>query len=151
MPAGYGLLDPSEGVGLLPWTTVAQALTESRNYWLATTRPDGRPHCVPVWGVWADGALYFGSDPRSRKGRNLQADPRVCVHLESGDDVVIVEGVVQEVSGDELASPSRAYAAKYELPGGLGSAALMVRPHVAFAWREKDFPGSATRWRFTPS
>ncbi len=30
------------------------------NYWICTTRPDGRPHSIPVWGFWLDGGLYFG-------------------------------------------------------------------------------------------
>jgi hypothetical protein len=46
---------------------------------------------------------------------------------------------------------SERYAAKYDLPEGLGVAsALALRPSLALAWREQDFPGSATRWRFAP-
>jgi hypothetical protein len=149
MPPGYGLLGPCEGEGLLPWTAVEQQLSKARNYWIATTRPDGRPHCVPVWGVWAGGALYFGSDSASRKSRNLQGNPHAVVHLESGDEVVILEGIVKQASDpDAVAEASTRYAAKYDLPEGLGGSALMFRPSVAFAWRERDFPGSATRWRF---
>lgn len=149
MPDGYGLLDPTEGEGLLPWSEAEAQLTEARSYWIATTRPDGRPHCVPVWGVWTNGAFYFGTDGASRKGRNLQTNPHAVVHLESGDEAVILEGIVEQVNDrDVMAQACARYAAKYDLPEGLGDSALMLRPRTAFAWRERDFPGSATRWRF---
>lgn len=69
----------------------------ARNYWVVTTRSDGKPHSVPVWSIWLDETFYFGTDRRSRKGRNLATNPGLVVHLESGDDVVILEGVAEEV------------------------------------------------------
>ena len=92
MAPSYGL--SSEPEGMLPWGWAVEQLVASRNYWVCTTRPDGRPHAAPVWGLWADDALYFGTDPASRKGRNLAENPELVVHLESGDDVVILEGRV---------------------------------------------------------
>lgn len=148
LPAGYGLADLSEGSGLLPWSVVEEQLVAARNYWVATTRPDGRPHCVPVWGVWVEGAFYFGTDDATRTGRNLHANPSVVVHLESGDDVVILEGVAERVSGEQLAAVSAASAAKYGMPEDGGESALRLRPQLALAWQIGDFPGSATRWRF---
>jgi hypothetical protein len=93
--------------------------------------------------VWADGAVYFGTNPRSQKGRNLARDPRVVVHLESGDEVVILHG---EVERSELEEPiADAYEAKYDYrPPGL----LRVRPRRALAWLETDFPTTATRFDF---
>jgi hypothetical protein len=149
MPDGYGLLDPTDGAGLLSWSEIEARLIRARNYWIATTRPDGRPHCAPVWGIWMNGAFYFGTDGASRKGRNLRANPHAVVHLESGDEAVIVEGIVEQVRNpDVMTQVSTRYAAKYDLPEGLGDSALMLRPRAAFAWFERDFPGSATRWRF---
>ena len=87
---GYGI--PSDPAGMLSWDRVEGHLTEARNYWVATVRPDGRPHVTPVWGLWVGEAFYFGAEPGSRKARNLVENPNVVVHLESGDDVVIVEG-----------------------------------------------------------
>ena len=87
--------------------------------------------------------------PRSRKGRNLARDPRVVVHLESGDEVVIVEGEVERVRLEPGAAD--AYEAKYafrpdpESPEGLWYA---VRPTVAYAWLESDYPRTATRFAF---
>jgi hypothetical protein len=71
---GYGISDDAEG--MLPWSWAVERLTAGRNYWVATTSPDGRPHAMPVWGVWLDDGLWFGTSGRSRKGRNLARDPR---------------------------------------------------------------------------
>src|ERR687885_452744 len=73
---GYGIVGPTEGSGLLPWSWAEQRLVASRNYWLASGRPDGRPHVMPVWGVWHQRSLWFSSSRGSRKARNLAADPR---------------------------------------------------------------------------
>lgn len=74
------------------------------------------------------------------------------MHLESGDDVVILEGALVKVTdADELTRFADAYDAKYEFrpdvtdPAG---AYYRLKARVAFAWREKDFPTSATRWVF---
>src|SRR3972149_4391760 len=75
-----------------PWSRAARLLESARNYWVCTTRPDGRPHAVPVWGIWLDGTFYFSTGRQSRKARNLAANPHVAVHLESGSEAVIVEG-----------------------------------------------------------
>ncbi len=49
MPEGYGVPDSSDG--LLDWSDVEARLLAAPQYWMATTRPDGRPHVVPRWGV----------------------------------------------------------------------------------------------------
>jgi len=70
---------------LNPWMkrSVRGRPARSRNYWICTSRPDGRPHSMPVWGFWTDGALYFGTERSSRKGKNLAHNYAVSVHLES--------------------------------------------------------------------
>ncbi len=45
---GYGLLDAAQGTGLLPWSWAVERLERSHDYWMATLRPDGRPHAVPI-------------------------------------------------------------------------------------------------------
>lgn len=91
-----------------------------------------------MWGVWLDDMLCFGTDRFSRKARNLAVNPALTVHLESGDDAVILEGVAEEMTDPALlARFAEAYEAKYRW-----------RPDVAFAWRESDFPHTATRWDF---
>ena len=52
----------------------------------------------------------------TRRARNLAANPAVVVHLESGDDVVILEGEAREVGKPERALAERlsaAFTAKY--------------------------------------
>ena len=92
MPAGYGVGDPQYGFEPVQWTWVVERMADARSYWVATTRADGGPHVSPVWGVWRDGAFHFFTDPASLKARNIRRDPRAVVHLESGDEVVIMEG-----------------------------------------------------------
>jgi general stress protein 26 len=148
---GYGILEANEGSGLFPWSHVAERMTESRNYWIGTTCPDGRPHVMPVWGVWVEGAFYFATSRTSVKGRNIAADPRISVHLESGDDAIILEGVAEKATDRQLlVKYADVYDEKYQYrpdPDDAGSITLTLQPRIAFAWLEKDFPGSATRWQ----
>jgi hypothetical protein len=144
---GYGVPETTEGI--LPWSHATERLARAKNYWVGTANREGKPHAVPVWGAWLDGALYFGAGPRST--RNLEANPRVTVHLESGDDVVILEGNVEPFAdpGESLfARLADAMAAKYDYrpdePSG-----YVLRPRVAYAW--SSFPADATRWRFAGS
>ena len=95
---GYGILDASGGRGLLPWDWAVERLTKSRNYWVATTCPDGRPHCVPVWGIWLKGAFYFSSGAKSRKARNLSTNPNCVVCPEDGMQAVSLEGVAEKIT-----------------------------------------------------
>ncbi len=75
------------------WGWVAAQLTDSKNYWLCSVRPDGRPHVVPRWAVYVDGRIYYDGSPETRHARNIAANPHVSVHLESGDQVIVLEGV----------------------------------------------------------
>ncbi len=145
LPESYGV--PASGEGMLSWSHVSERMSSLRNYWLSTTRPDGRPHAVPVWGVWFDETFHFGGGRDTRKARNLMANPEVVVHTESGDDVVILEGVAEEITEPSLlARIDDAYEAKYGIRHGTPVWAL--RPRVAFAW--STFPKDATRWLFDP-
>jgi PPOX class probable F420-dependent enzyme len=150
MVAGYGIATGDEGQ--LPWSWAEQQLTASRNYWIGTTRPDGRPHAMPVWGVWSQDALFFSTDPDSNKGRNLAARPDVVVHLESGDEVVVIEGRAERLAGAELPeSFVDDYDAKYGHKIDTSNPAFAfyrVAPSRVLAWRESDFPTSATRFGF---
>lgn len=76
---GYGVRGADEGTGLLPWTWAEERLAGSHDYWVATAAADGRPHLMPVWGMWHDGALWFSSSTRSRKARNLRSNTRCSI------------------------------------------------------------------------
>src|SRR4051812_13281085 len=102
MAAGYGAPADASGAELLPWSRAAEQLEGAHNYWLCTTRADGRPHAAPLWGLWLDDAFWFSTDAASVKGRNMARDPRIVVHLESGADTVVLEGeVAGEVRSEE--------------------------------------------------
>ena len=143
--------DPSYGIsadeeGMLPWSWAEERLAASRNYWIITAGADGEPSAAPVWGVWADGALYFGTNPRSRKGQNIARDPRVVIHLESGDEVVILHGEVEVCEIED--SVADAYEAKYKYRPPSKSL-FRLRPQRALAWLETEYPKTATRFDFT--
>jgi general stress protein 26 len=133
----------------LAWSFADDRLRRAHNYWLCTTRSDRRPHAVPVWGLWLDRAFYFSTDPSSQKARNLAANSACVVHVESGDEVVMLEGTAAtcELSG----ALDRAYARKYGMHL-IGFPAPMVvfrvQPSRVQAWKEKSFASSSTCWQF---
>ena len=145
IPGSYGV--PTGGEGMLPWGHVVERMSVARNYWLASVRPDGRPHSVPVWGVWVGDRLHFGGGRSTRKARNLAENPNVVAHSESGEDVVILEGVAQEVTDPALQERiDDAYEAKYGIRHG--TPVWVLEPRVVHAWSR--FPVDATRWVFRP-
>ena len=121
----------------LTWTTLAARLAPERSYWLGTTRPDGSPHAAPVWGVVVDEVVYLYSETATVKARNLQRDPRLVLHLEDGEDVLIVNGTADEVTDPDVLAPVfAAFGAKYDRPddirylpvGPPNEVVLAVRP-----------------------
>jgi hypothetical protein len=152
---GYGLLPPDQGTGLLPWSWAEERLISSRNYWLVSSWPDGRPHAMPVWGMWHDGMFWFSSSKGSRKARNLTADPRCVVTTEDAPNPVVVEGVAELVTAaDDLAMVLALENTKYSTAYGIElldpavNSCFRVRPRWAFGLQEGDFTGSPTRWDF---
>lgn len=139
---GYGIHESPEG--MLDWAWALDRLTASRNYWISTTREDSRPHAMPVWGVVVDGELWFGTNPNSVKGRNLARTGELVAHTESGDETVILEGTVER----RAVTPAvvEIYEAKYDWKPETGDDFTVVQPRRAFAWREQDYPKSATRF-----
>jgi hypothetical protein len=155
MMPGYGVLPAGQGSGLIPWAEIERRLTGSHDYWCATVTPAGRPHVMPVWGVWLRGALWFSSGGRSRKARNLSADPRCTMTTDDAQNPVVLDGVAERiVDAEPIAAFVVAMNAKYEAgmtvefldPAVNGTFA--VRPERAIALRHDDFTGSPTRWRF---
>jgi len=146
LPAGYRTqAEPT----MLPWSFARERLEQAKNYWLATASATGRPHAAPVWGAWIDDRLYFEGSPATRWGRNLVANPQLTVHLESGDQVVIVEGTVTDVDDVGVTLAERitgVFAAKYDGYQPQGRSFFVLTLRRAFGWRQ--FPADATRWQF---
>jgi len=140
----------------MTWTEVAGRLAAARNYWAGSTTGSGAPHAAPVWGVVTGETLHLYSERSTVKARNLAADPRVVVHLESGEDVLIVRGVAEDL-GPPAAVPSvvTALAAKYTRPQDQQylpdhdpdfDVVWAIRPLSAVAWRLDDYDASQRRW-----
>ncbi len=138
--SAYGV--PEEEDGMLPWSWAAERLAKGHNYWVATNGP----HASPVWALWRNGALVFSCSPQSRKGKAIKRDPRVVVHLESGDEVVIVEGNAEPFTVDD--SMLDEYERKYAFRADKAEGWYRVAPRRVLAWTEKGFPRNATRFDF---
>ena len=144
----------------LPWSWAAERLNGNRNFWVVTVSADGRPHALPVWGVWddGDGRFCFSCAPRSRKGRNLKANPRVVVAIDDTLECVSIEGEAELVTDDAALDVwIERYVAKYKPMAPNISGEFMkdnllfeVTPERAFGIieREEEFGTRATRWTF---
>ena len=151
MPASYGIGRGGSAPGeLLPWERVTEWLEAARNYWVSTTRPDGRPHAKPVWGLWLEGRVMFSTDPNSVTGRNLSAGSPVQIHLESGDQVAILDGHTENVDDAQLLERfADLYDEKYGIRVDVSHRStpiLALRPSTVLSWEEADYPATATRW-----
>jgi len=155
----------------IPWSRAlkqleAQAREEGhgRTCWLATVGADGSPHVAAVGAVWADDQFYFTSGPRTRKSRNLAANPKCAISVSLGDIDVVVEGVARKVTDmptlerlanlyNSLGWPAHASGgalmAEFSAPSaGRGPWDLYsVVPTVAVGVATQE-PHGATRWRF---
>ena len=144
---------------LLSWQEVEQRLVTAKNYWLGSVHPDQRPHAVPVWGVWLQGRFYFDGSPQTRHARNIFNNPAIGVHLESGDEAVILEGVCRMLSQPPIALTepvARAYREKYTRFGYSpqadqwdGGGLFEVTPGKVLAWTH--FTVDPTRFMFENS
>src|SRR5262245_24690216 len=134
---GYGL--KTDRKNLLPWKWAKERLTQARNYFLATVRPDGRPHVMPIWGVWIGDAFYFSTGKTSVKGRNLAKTPNCVLCPGDADEAVVVEGTATVVRDKNILSRfARQYYKKYAWDvSDMEEPVLMLRPKVAFGQIEK--------------
>jgi len=147
----------------LPWSWAVERLTANRNFWVVTVSGGGRPHAMPVWGVWddAEARFAFSCGRRARKARNLAADPRCLIMTEDTVECLSIEGRASPVHGDaRLGQWSGRYLAKYQ-PISADISADFLRRHLMFEFeperaiavieREEDFSTRATRWVFDDS
>ncbi|WP_127784343.1 pyridoxamine 5'-phosphate oxidase family protein [Rhodococcus sp. X156] len=154
----YGV--QAQGWRPLPWSWAAERLGAGRSYWVVTVSGAGAPHALPVWGVWDDDEqrFAFSCGPRSRKARNLAANPRVAVALDDTVECLSLQGSAEVVTDDARRQEwARRYVGKYQpLFADLDAAFVLahlvveVTPAraVAVIEREEDFASRPTRWRF---
>jgi hypothetical protein len=153
------------GAKPIPWSRALKQLGSSAGtYWLATTKPDGGPHVAGTGALWLDGKIYFVSGERTRKSRNLAANPR-CVFSVSltGIDLVLEGRAIRVTDRPTLLRLAKRYAdqgwptsvsgtaftAAYSAPsaGPPPWNLYVVRPSTVFGVSTASPPG-ATRWRF---
>ena len=151
---GYGVVDADQGAGLLPWSWARERLVASHDYWLATVRPDGRPHVMPVWGVWHADALLFSTSPASRKAKNLEQRCEAVVTTETPRQPVVVEGVADLVTDHEAVAEFTAmsnakYDADYSVDFYVSNSTYRLVPRRVLALDDDDFTGTPTRWTFS--
>jgi hypothetical protein len=157
--ADYGV--PDELDGALPWSWAEERLAESRNFWLVTVNASGRPHSMPVWGVWMPDRERFGFScaATARKVRNIAANPQVVVTNDDATRVVSLEGRAEPLDVRSLRVMAQAWARKYGDEPGMGGEAEMIEfleqsscyevvPDRAFGMIEtpEDFGPAATKW-----
>ena len=146
-----GYVEPGK---LLPWRWVDARMASARNYWI-TTHASDFPSSRPVWGVWKSPYLWFSTG--SAVGRNMTRNPRVQVNLESGDEVVVIEGIATVLSSEHAIVWAKDYNQKYnwDLPETTDGV-WQIAPGRVLAWRSDNtgldngagFSNSATEWRF---
>ncbi|MGY1616514.1 pyridoxamine 5'-phosphate oxidase family protein [Geodermatophilus sp. SYSU D00691] len=119
-----GEIDPRYGDASAtppPWADIERLLSEAQLYWIVTVRADGRPHAVPLVGVWHEGAFAFCTGAEEQKSRNLDTNPHVAVTTgstgaggwDSGTDVVVEGTAVRVTDPAELRQLAGAWLAKY--------------------------------------
>ena len=83
-----------------------QDVLSERLVWIATTKPNGRPHVVPIWFVQHQADIWFETDITTQKFKNIQKSNRVMMSFGVADTYVI-EGYVEWFKEDELDFPIR--------------------------------------------
>jgi hypothetical protein len=155
------------GHGPLPWTRVTEALAASHGpgvtFFLGSVRPDGAPHAAGVGAVWADGTMWFVTGPRTRKARNLAANPACTLSCRLPGIDVVLEGWAERVtdsdtlerivavyraSGWPAEVDGDAFTAPYSAPSAGPPPWYLYRfsLHTAFGVAGEE-PYGATRWR----
>jgi hypothetical protein len=163
---------------LLEWSPIQARLDEGvpqapgdggpdrHTVWLATINPDGSPHVTAVGSLWLDGAFWFETGVRSRKGRNLARDPRCTLSVATSEFDLVVEGEADKVTdratvaamaarwaaGGWPAEPDEtgeALTAPFSAPsaGPPPWHVYRLTPRRATALSTVE-PGGATRWTF---
>jgi hypothetical protein len=140
------------GSGELPWSRPREILASDTpeadlTFFVASVRPDGRPHSAGVGATWVDGALYFTSGPGTLKSRNLAANPACSVSVRLRGIDLVLEGEAHRITD---ASTLERLAAVYRTSGWPASVeddaltARTARPAPA------PRPGTCTASRCTP-
>jgi hypothetical protein len=167
------------GAAPIPWEKVRERLDQGftqspatggpdrHTCWLATVRPDGRPHVMPLGALWVDGAFYFTAGASTRKAQNLAQNPHCVVAVATHDFDLVVEGAAVKVTDPaKVARIAEAFRADGWPASVDESGASLTAPYSApaagpppwdvyevtsetvFALGASETHPGATRWRF---
>ena len=140
---------------LLTWQEVDGRLRDAPVYWVASVRPDGRPHVVPRDGIWIDDTWYYGGSDASVHNRNLKSNPALTMHIGDGMTAIIVEGLAtfETVASDVAERMASEHNRKYSHYGMkatpeqyVSKAGRGLRADRVLAWT--NLPVNATRFVF---
>lgn len=95
---------------------LAERLRTESVAWITTVTADGQPQSSPVWFLWDGSEFLVYAQPRSWKVRNIRANPKVSLHLNSdqeGGQVATFEGSAHISEGHLPGHEVDAYLAKY--------------------------------------
>ena len=155
------------GLDPIPWSRALEALEsgdpQKQTPFLATTRPDGRPHMAGVGALWDSGKVYFVSGAGTRKSRNLAQNANCAISMSLTGIDLVIEGEAERVTDDPtLQRLARRYADQgwpasvkdgaftydYSAPsaGRPPWDLYAIAPTTVFGVLT-DEPGGATRWR----
>ena len=116
-------------------------LENDEDAWVATAEGD-TPYLVPLSFLWDGESLLFATPAASPTGRNFRSTGRARLGIGPTRDVVLVEGVVETLTPDELPDGvGDDFAAKTGFdPRQLTTAYLYfrIRPRRVQAWREAN-------------
>lgn len=163
----------SNGEPLIPWDQAREQFEEDasldprqRAHWLATVRPDGRPHVMPVWAIWVSGAFYFTTGATTRKGKNLAHNSHCVITVTKSTPAgldLVVEGNATKVSNEaKLRQIAEVYAsigwpltvrdgAFYADFGAPSSGPFPYDVYEVLPTTIFGLGDGATRWRFSPT
>ena len=140
----------------IPWRKIDLWLQGFRSIWISTTRPDGRPHVIPVWYWWDGRDIYFATFSNTQKAHNIAHQPNVIAHAGDSDDTIILEGIAEIVTDpSERERINALYMEKYVDPHSGAKATLQyvgdllyhIRIHRVMAW-EYGVIATRTDWQF---
>lgn len=106
------VLDPSDSAH----AAAEERLRSDIIVWLTTVRADGQPQSTPVWFLWEDGTFLIYSRPGMPKLENIEANPKVSLHLrgtETGGDIVTFDGTAELLKDGPPADQVPEYVSKY--------------------------------------
>lgn len=108
---------------------------------LATTRPDGRPHAVPVCFVLEDDDVLILTNEATAKGRDLQGDPRVTLVVDDETPpfaFVMIEGTAElSRDPDEIEQVAPRIGERYDGPDGVDEFMVFAREALGLLVRVK--------------